>query len=374
MFVLTLGMQASASTWVFNVVRRILAIHHPSARSLFEESGEIALQRLASAEHAVIKAHRVDQEMLNLVRLTDGKIIISIRDPRDVLTSMRERFSIEYRSTFVSVSETLACINSIPLDIPLLNLEYESGFFRNIESIGRIASFIGAPISEDQSRDIFDALRPESVDLFIKKSFERNGGVDRIGNWDDATQWHPGHVGDGLSGKWEERLEPLYRMLGTEVLLPLQFSRNFEKVSLFWPAQCFYSKHGEVSESFTDVEVTNSGDALIWGPSLYLPVGRWRFRPLIYNPGRNPITVKLDIFVADGERQTVASRTSTFPTAYSVERSLDLDVLSWSERIDFRVLSVSRVQVGAFRFSGVKLDYLGPCDERHALRTSSVSE
>ena len=105
MLIITLGTQASASTWAFNVVRQLLAIHHPASISGYAEQGlELVRQLQAGAPHAVFKAHTLDLIMFNLVVATQAKVIVTSRDPRDVLVSPQERFGLELGVTARNLS------------------------------------------------------------------------------------------------------------------------------------------------------------------------------------------------------------------------------------------------------------------------------
>ena len=93
--VATIGLHASASTWVFNVVRELMiarfgesAVSAVYAETLNELPGEPA----RSDQPLVIKSHHGSPELDRWLAANDAQYFVSIRDPRDASISMAQRF------------------------------------------------------------------------------------------------------------------------------------------------------------------------------------------------------------------------------------------------------------------------------------------
>jgi hypothetical protein len=85
---------------------------------------------------------------------------------------------------------------------------YEDGFFDRFETVGEIADALDIKLNKAAQMRIYHALTRESVRKKIagmkrKGTFGKKPNAD---SFDSATHWHPGHVGDGLIGKYESVL------------------------------------------------------------------------------------------------------------------------------------------------------------------------
>lgn len=362
MFLVTLGTPASASTWIFNVARKLMATRCTDARSFYAEDGLTALKCLgAGVDGLVLKAHCIDPALMTLVARIGGKVIVSSRDPRDVLVSMQERFGYDHAETARTLSKSLACIASLPDAIPALHLRYEDGFHMQAQTIRQIADFLGYTTCDDEVTAIFDALRPEAVrahiDALPPERLE-GGDTDR---WDFTTHWHPGHVGDGLDGKWVARLPSLWQDLAAAALMPLDPGGSWRTEGVVWPAPMFQPVAGDGAA--TAIALSGGGNTLRWGPYMHLPIGRWRIRPALRNHGATRLTIRLEVCTVHDERGVIEQRTVTLPSTYGDEPFMDFDVLSYFEPIELRLLCPQQGGRGVIDFSGASLHYLGPCDQ-----------
>jgi FkbM family methyltransferase len=279
-----LGLQASGSTWLYNVVRGIFAaagVEHAALR--VEEPHDIDNPMLHRARHAVMRAHNASSQLLRLLQATDARAILSFRDPRDCVTSSMQRFGRPLVPVSNDIVRNLASLHAARAALPNLTFVYEDDFTRTVETLHRCADFLGLTITGDQAAAIFDAYRPESIAARFASCSDlrtfRNvvTGIEV----DVDTSFHRGHITDGRVGKWRDRLEPSARaavqtLFGGASRLPdagatapaLTFGSE-----LFRPVDSMldYTRALTVAELTGPLGVKALSD-------IYLPRGLWRLR------------------------------------------------------------------------------------------------
>jgi len=203
----TVGLHASASTWVFNVVRELMiaAQGDSSVQALYaEEIAELPPATLA-AEHLVIKSHHGSDALDAWLTSVDARLILSIRDPRDACVSMSQRFRAPLARSVQWL--TVDCNRMMRLAVagqPLLR--YEDRFFEKEESVRRLAGTLGLALESARIATIAARYHTEAVRAFATKLTELPG--ERLievasGHLADrVTHIHTPHIGDARSGKW----------------------------------------------------------------------------------------------------------------------------------------------------------------------------
>ncbi len=208
--IITAGLYGSGSTWAYNVIRLLLQ-NAPSLTPVHAGFAD-ALAELPEPEghpgSIVIKTHCPDRAMRIFARATAAPVVMTVRDPRDAITSMMQRFGVscaEMRDGLIASAHLLLGLAAYR---PALVLRYEDGFSRSEDTVKGIAAFLGLRASAEQIARIAAALTPERVVADIA-ALVASGGFGATPNAlaaDPVTQWHPGHVGDGRVGKWREVL------------------------------------------------------------------------------------------------------------------------------------------------------------------------
>jgi Sulfotransferase domain len=153
MLFIAFGTHGSGSTWIFNAIR-LLAMHArlPLAVSLYSDGGIETLRNIPSGtQNVVVKAHRTDHILMTLASLVETKIIISMRDPRDSVVSLFERFSISTREAVAWLSASFASLASLPTTADRLVFHYEDRFTENVATISAIAKFVGLDVTDDET-------------------------------------------------------------------------------------------------------------------------------------------------------------------------------------------------------------------------------
>ncbi len=145
--------------------------------------------------------------MLRIARATQSPMIISVRDPRDAVCSLMDRFGMDFNHAVAFVTSSANALST--LDGVSLVLRYEEDFVSKAATVQSIAELVGTTCDETECTRIFAALTPEEVTTHLK-ALEENGTFDpdqpAIQQFDPGTHWHPSHLGDGRSGKWQEQL------------------------------------------------------------------------------------------------------------------------------------------------------------------------
>lgn len=363
MLFIAFGTHRSGSTWIFNAIR-LLAMHArlPLAVSLYSDGGSEILRNIPpGTQNVVVKVHRTDHMLMTLASLVETKIIISMRDPRDSVASLSERFSISTREAVAWLSASFASLASLPTTADRLVLHYEDRFTDNEATISAIAKFVGLNVSDDETGAILDALRGDMVRQYIESWLNASLPAKRPRDFDPVTQWHPGHVGDGRIGKWEERLQLEVSQAVLDCLEALSDASVWRSKPMRWSSRFFYY-HDERSPGDDELfECTGEERLLVWGPYFFLPAGRWRFTPLLRVD--MPVVIKIDIFVALSGRGLMQLRTVVLrPDASRLANALIYEHLDHSEPLEVRLSAVGDGRRGIVMFSGVDVAFLGPCD------------
>ncbi|WP_333896738.1 sulfotransferase domain-containing protein [Brevundimonas aurantiaca] len=358
MLIITLGTQASASTWVFNAVRAIFSANALDAMSGMSEVGSEFLGVMKpDVDHFILKAHRLDQNILHLARLSAAKIIVTTRDPRDVLASQKERFDADYREQIGSLSCSLTSIASLPPELEIMYLRYEDRFFERADTIRQLAHFLSLPITDEQCASIASAHSAESVKARISAWVDTEG-CSNPDWWDTASHWHPGHVGDGRSGKFSEIIPDVVRKAAESALGPFDANNDYRFQPVFWHPYLFNGVNAEDNDEGL-VTLTGEASLLVHGPYLSLPVGRWMMRPIFNGPAPDrSVGVKIDAYTYADYHGVMEMKTVVLPSSRK-NPFLEVDVVNHLHPIEFRVFALGDGRKGAFHFGGVHLTYLG---------------
>ena len=212
--VLCLGLKSSGSTWLYNVVSQVLEnaarprrgqrARAKTVQSFYADTIEMFPKIDERAHVLVIKCHIPSAGLLLLTRLMRGIVIVTVREPRDAIVSLMQRFGHPFESSMKDVAQEAAQIVEIARAPETRTLRYEDRFYEDVKTVSEIAALLGVRISRAAQKKIYQSLRRDAVEKKIEvlKSKGRFGGVADPDRFDPKTQWHPGHVGDGKIGKY----------------------------------------------------------------------------------------------------------------------------------------------------------------------------
>jgi hypothetical protein len=197
--VATVGLHASASTWVFNVVRELMvsAFGTPQVFSLYtEEPGELPERLSRTNQHIVLKSHHGSAGFDAWLESLPAILFLSVRDPRDASISMSHRFNAPLKAAAGWLVNDCRRMVTLGRRHPLL--KYEERFFEHRATVDQIAKALNLELNADVTGSIFDRYATGAVRKIAQKL------TDNASEFDEVTQIHRGHIGDTRSGKWRE--------------------------------------------------------------------------------------------------------------------------------------------------------------------------
>ncbi len=209
--ILCAGLKSSGSTWLYNVVNRLLkeAGGADSAVAGFYADKVAHFPKgTEQARYLVVKSHVPSEPLLFVTRLTRGPIFLTIREPRDSVVSLMQRFHYTFDAALKDVAEEAERIVEFSRARDVIVFRYEDCFYEDQQTIAEVAALIGVRVPKAARRRIYAALTPDAVKRKIRtlKARGRFGVAPKPEHFDPATHWHPGHVGDGRMGKYAEFL------------------------------------------------------------------------------------------------------------------------------------------------------------------------
>jgi Sulfotransferase domain len=205
------GLHSSGSAWMFNLVREICRSQAVAFESCHRESVAKLPRDALRSKLIVVKSHTPMDDLRWLLINSGEPVVITVRDPRDAVVSLMQRFGNDFSEALDSVAvsaerlATLSRLRTIPV------FRYEDGYIGRVETFDRIAALLGVGPSADQRDAILAELEPKSVERTISHLIA--AGVIRPSEsvHDAKTQWHANHVGDGKIGKFIGVLSPAQR-------------------------------------------------------------------------------------------------------------------------------------------------------------------
>ena len=358
MLIITLGSQASGSTWLFNVVRELL---RAEKRPFFSMSADEAMEALDQMPlqfgDVILKSHSLDQRLLRIAALAQAKIIISSRDPRDSAVSQRERFNVSIRSIASELSRCFASISALPSTLPVMRFEYEDRFMDDVSTIAAIAHFLELPFSSEVGATIQKELAADAVRAMISERLS-SMAQDADLSHDPDTHWHPNHLGDGATGKWRERLDETSREIVEGCVSPMASRGLWNGRPLVWPAPLFQGPHGFFERPRTVLSFGEEAELVAWGPYLHLPCGHWRALPsLCPAQARHTSTIEVEAYSPWFDR-TLASGIGPVRQEGASDLVLDFKHNDHFQPLELRMRSLSNAS-GSVIFDGWTLYWMG---------------
>ena len=222
--VLTAGLHGSASTWVFNVARELMGAAygvdsvHPCHAA---KPADLDAAILPPGRHIVAKTHGWPG-LAAFAQAWPGRLVLSVRDPRDAVVSLMERFGETFERSAQGVThDCKAAMECAQAGFAVLR--YEDRFFDNAVTVDRLAAYLGLTVPDAELARIFAAYRTESVREFAAgvKALppERQQGEGDF-RFDRLTQITHNHIGNAQAGKWRERLDTGQRAALTQHFRP----------------------------------------------------------------------------------------------------------------------------------------------------------
>lgn len=207
-----LGLYASGSTWVYNAVRKTAAVvvpQRPVVGRFITRNDELDFLDEPGIL-PVVKSHDTDQAAAErLSRQTDA-LWLSIRDPRDCVTSLMLYQHYRFDLALQAVETTARFCARFAGHQQARLLRYEAGFIDDPATIDAIAQAFGVPLAAAERSAIFAATRRGATEALIAGIETLPGALldARSGDVVDLdTQWHRHHANrSGEIGRWRHML------------------------------------------------------------------------------------------------------------------------------------------------------------------------
>jgi hypothetical protein len=206
--ILCVGLPRSGSTWVYNTILQICNISGKCSGVYSDEIPSNLSDLIAENEIIVIKSHSPTKNLVRFVNFIGGKIVLSVRDPRDCISSLISAFNFKKIEAVNFVLSSAIAIQEIIRDGEYHVIKYEDCTDR-LHEVERISREISYQLDENQLQSLHESLKSHNVKTQIE-SFVRDGLIDPenpSGSYMSETHWHPNHIGDGKIGKYHEFIE-----------------------------------------------------------------------------------------------------------------------------------------------------------------------
>ncbi len=213
--VATIGLHASASTWVFNVVRELMiaGLGEAAVVAAYADTvAEVPDEATRGGRHMVIKSHHGSAELDAWLAAERVQVVFSVRDPRDAAISMSQRFKTPLDHTVRWLVDDCNRLIRLIRQGHML-LRYEQQFFARSAAVVALARVLDLVVSDETMNTIAARYSTEAVRSFAQRIADLPAErVQRVGSshlMDPVTQIHGPHIGDGRSGKWRDLPAPL---------------------------------------------------------------------------------------------------------------------------------------------------------------------
>jgi hypothetical protein len=222
----TVGLHGSGSTWVYNIVRELViaVAGEPAMVGIYADAmEELPSQQDLADKWIVVKSHHGSQHMDAWLQSAQAQYVLSVRDPRDAVISMQQRFNVPLVwAVHMVMNDCRRLCRLIAQGHHALR--YEDRFFERPEAIGLIATKVGIPVGDDLMIALSHRYSVEATRSFVDSlpslPSQRLGIAGTDGQlFDNVTQLHRNHIGDTRSGMWIDLPDPIKRQM-TSMLLP----------------------------------------------------------------------------------------------------------------------------------------------------------
>jgi hypothetical protein len=204
-------MYASGSTWLFNAARAVAATLYPDLHIAGHFADEARRPRPLPRALNVVKTHDLPFASARFMGAQADVILISLRDPRDAVTSMMQHMRLDFAPALRRAATSGQFAAGFHADARSSLYIYESGFTDTAETFDSLATALGGELTDAQRAALFTATRRSKIEEKISRLADlptawRNPADGDL--LDRDTQWHRHHAGrDGESGRWRRMLQ-----------------------------------------------------------------------------------------------------------------------------------------------------------------------
>jgi hypothetical protein len=206
-----LGLRGSGSTWVFNAVRKVALALDPERPVLgpyiVRHADLPSFNEIAPL--IIVKSHETDEAAAEELGRSALAIWISIRDPRDCVTSLIQYHGLAFDTALRTVQQNARFCARFRTHPYARVLRYEAGFTDQPETLDIIAEGFEDVLAVSDRDRIFAETRRSAIEAFIEQLDTIPTAVrPSPGNLvDTVTKWHNHHANrTGEIGRWRHML------------------------------------------------------------------------------------------------------------------------------------------------------------------------
>lgn len=192
------GMPRSASTWMYNVTRLLMA-NQPDIASDFSYGWIGDWEKLPKKRYMLIKVHSFSPDLVN----ASTAIFYSYRDIRDAIASQQRKFGgipdLGWANHYVKLHEDWMQVADYALKYEDM-LEDKERIIRAMIDALHHKGIIAYTSSDHET------LPAAIIDELDTLKYESEG--DRNAMYNEKNLFHKGHITDGRYGAWKDSLDP----------------------------------------------------------------------------------------------------------------------------------------------------------------------
>ena len=202
--VLAAGMVGSSSTFIYNVVREILA-SDPDV-PVFATYADEWSPLLLAHRRLVVKSHWGNRTLVPEAERGVLLPIVSVRHPGDSVCSDVERFGLPFDFALQRVAVSLRYCAALARIEKTSLFRYEDGFAANPQTAPGIAERLGITQSPERLAEITRTYDTAGTRAYAEGLEHATGLETNPHNpgsaWCPKTHIHKGHIGKLTSGRW----------------------------------------------------------------------------------------------------------------------------------------------------------------------------
>ena len=353
MILLNVGPKSSASTWVSVIISEIIARFHGGqefVRTYADSLNDVWRYPKSAECHMLIKSHHPRNDLCLLAKTGAAKVVMTMRDPRDCIASLMQRFDNSFEDSYRTIESSFAHIDPLS-DAQALLLRYEDEFMNKVGTVEALCKLLQVKFDKSFAEGLihkfeFDNMKKytEAISTLPAHLVEKR----MEGLTDRKTGFFAKHLSDGVIGKYAD-------VLGAErsSLINARMGYYLNKYQYPTSSQTMDISCFSFGSDFTTKDQTiyisagsDEQKCLVYGPYVNLPTGHWTAKFLVRSPSRSRFTFD----VAADERPISMSQ-------HDIGVDVVLHFFNGDPRsaLEFRVHTIPQGRTPELFFSGVEL-------------------
>lgn len=191
------GMPRSASTWMYNVIRMLIA-SQPDLASDFSFGWIGDWKKIPKKRHILIKAHNFDPDLVKVSKV----IFYSYRDIRDAIASQQRKFggvaSLIWADQFIESHEKW-------IKAANFSMKYESMLQKKEDIVLNISKTLEASQIYSRDSNVIAVKITDIIGEIERLNFDSEGEKNS-NNYNENNLFHKNHITDGRYGAYKDDL------------------------------------------------------------------------------------------------------------------------------------------------------------------------